>query len=162
MRLLSVFFFLKLFTFSPSTPPLPFWQLTVCSMHPCLCYYVFSLLFKDCIYLFLEREEGREKEERNINVWLLLMHPHWGPGLQPRHVPWLGIEPMTLWFAGWHSIHWATPARLFVNLFCSLDSTYSEIIWYLPFSDWFISLSLIFSRCLKVSRGKRIFFFMVK
>ena len=37
--------------------------------------------------------------------------PTWGPGPQPRHVPWLGIEPATLWFAGWHSIHWATPAR---------------------------------------------------
>ena len=27
---------------------------------------------------------------------------YWGPGPQPRHVPWLGIEPATLWFAGWH------------------------------------------------------------
>ena len=35
----------------------------------------------------------------------------WGPGLQPRHVPWLGIEPVTFWFAGQHSIHWATPTR---------------------------------------------------
>ena len=25
--------------------------------------------------------------------------PHWGPGLQPRHVPLLGTEPATLWFA---------------------------------------------------------------
>ena len=25
--------------------------------------------------------------------------PYWGPGQQPRHVPWLGIEPATLWFA---------------------------------------------------------------
>ena len=24
--------------------------------------------------------------------------PHWGPGLQPRHVPWLGIKQVTLWF----------------------------------------------------------------
>ena len=36
---------------------------------------------------------------------------HWGPGLQPRHVSWLGIELATLWFTGWHSVHWATPAR---------------------------------------------------
>ena len=35
----------------------------------------------------------------------------WGPGPQPRHEPWLGIEPATLWVAGRHSIHWATPAR---------------------------------------------------
>ena len=25
--------------------------------------------------------------------------PHWGPGLQPRHVPRLGIQLVTLWFA---------------------------------------------------------------
>ena len=37
--------------------------------------------------------------------------PFWGPDLQPRHVPWLGIEPATLWFAGPHTVHWATPAR---------------------------------------------------
>ena len=32
--------------------------------------------FKDFVYLFLERGEGREKErEKNINVWLPLTHP---------------------------------------------------------------------------------------
>ena len=37
-------------------------------------FYIY--VFKDFIYLFLERREGREKErERNINVWLPLMHP---------------------------------------------------------------------------------------
>ena len=36
---------------------------------------------------------------------------HWGPGLQPRHAPWPGIEPWTPCFAGWHSIHWTTLAR---------------------------------------------------
>ena len=38
----------------------------------------FFNLFKDFIYLFLERGEGREKErERNINVWLPLATTHW-------------------------------------------------------------------------------------
>ena len=41
----------------------------------------------------------------------LLHTPTWGPGPQPRHVPWLGIELATLWFTDRHSIHWATPAR---------------------------------------------------
>ena len=36
---------------------------------------------------------------------------YWGPGLQPRLVHWLGIEPATLQLKGWNSIHWATPAR---------------------------------------------------
>ena len=46
------------------------------------------LFFKDFINLFPDRGEGKEKErERNISVWWPLMHPHLGPGLQPRHVP---------------------------------------------------------------------------
>ena len=40
---------------------------------------VILLFFKDFIYLFLERREGREKKkERNINVWLPLKHPTLG------------------------------------------------------------------------------------
>ena len=60
-----------------------------------------------CLFIFSEREK---EGERNINVWLTLTHP-WGPGPQTRHVPWLGIKPVTLWFTGRHSVHWATPAR---------------------------------------------------
>ena len=42
----------------------------------------FSFLFKDFIYLFLEKEEGREKErERDINVWLPVAGPQ--PGTWP-------------------------------------------------------------------------------
>ena len=55
-------------------------------------------MFKDFIYVFLEAGEVKDKErERSINVWLPLLHP-W-------NVPQLGIEPATLWFTGWHSIH---------------------------------------------------------
>ena len=37
---------------------------------------MFFLIFKDFIYLFLERWDGREKErERNNSVWLLLTYP---------------------------------------------------------------------------------------
>ena len=74
-----------------------------CAVSPNL----FFVCFNDFIYL-LGRGEGRE---RNINVWLPLTCPQQGPGPQPRHVPWLGIEPPTLWFAGKHSIHWVAPAR---------------------------------------------------
>ena len=42
---------------------------------------------------------------------------YWGPDRQPRHVPWLGIEPVILWFAGPHSIHWAIPARAGIYLY---------------------------------------------
>ena len=46
---------------------------------------------------------------------------HRGPGQQPRHVPWLGIKPATLWFTGHWSIHWATPARTVTGFYCVTD-----------------------------------------
>ena len=66
-------------------------------------------------YLFLDGGEGREKEKgRETSVCGCLSHaPYQKPGLQFRHVPWLGIEPKlaTLLFSEWHLIHWATPVR---------------------------------------------------
>ena len=53
------------------------------------------------------RRRGREKSMCGC----LSCAPHWGPGLQPRHVLWLGIKLVTFWFTGWCLIHWATPAR---------------------------------------------------
>ena len=51
-------------------------------------------------YLFIFRKRGRRKRGREISVCCcLLCAPYRGPGLQPRHVPWLGIELATLWFA---------------------------------------------------------------
>ena len=67
-------------------------------------FFQIYLFFEDFIYLFLDRREGREKErKRSINVWLSLTGDL--PGLQPRHVPRLGIKPVTPWFAGQYSIH---------------------------------------------------------
>ena len=69
--------------------------------------------------LFSERggegERNGEKHQcvRDTLISCLSYHPNWGPGLQPRHVPWLGIELATFWFIGRHSVHWTTPARAF-------------------------------------------------
>ena len=67
--------------------------------------FYFYLLF------FREGKGGRKRGRETSTCVCLSRAPYWGPGPQPRHVPWLGIELMTLWFAGWCSIHWATPAR---------------------------------------------------
>ena len=65
-----------------------------------IAFYLFLYLFLNILFIFFFREKGREGErERNI-------------GQQPRHVSWLGIELETFGFAGQHSIHWATPARV--------------------------------------------------
>ena len=77
-------------------------------------YDVYSTFLKRFYLLISDRGEGRE---RNIHVWLPLACPPLGtwPGSQPRHVPQLGIEPATLWFSGWCSIHRATQARAAVQ-----------------------------------------------
>ena len=64
-----------------------------------------SLFFFKILCIF--RERGREGERgRGTSMYSCLLHtPYWGPGLQPRHVPRQGIEPVTLWFAGPRSIH---------------------------------------------------------
>ena len=82
------------------------------SLHPCPPSR--TMFFKDFIYLFLrEGRSGRKRGRETSMCGCLLCAPYWGRGLRPRHVPWLSIELVTLWFAGWHSIHWATPARAY-------------------------------------------------
>ena len=78
--------------------------------------------------------------------------PYWAPGSQPRHVLWLGIEPVTLWFTGGHSIHWATPAWATLQFAVAvqrLTSEHSEnLIFHLHFRcflsfSFFLTLSLL-------------------
>ena len=99
---------------------------------------------------------GRRKRGRETSVCGCLLHtPCWGPGLQPRHVPWPGIKPETLWFEGRHSIHWATPARADLEFQSNYLTSYSLFqyilkifvnIWVLP--TIFISFScFIFAIC---------------
>ena len=53
--------------------------------------------------------------------------PYWGPGPKPRHVLWLGIKLVTLWFSGQHSIHWAMPARATIFFFFFLKK---KLAWW--------------------------------
>ena len=50
---------------------------------------------------FLERGRETLMYQRNIH-WFLLTCPHLGTWAT---MPWLGIEPVTFLFAGWHSVH---------------------------------------------------------
>ena len=78
-----------------------------------LCLLVDFLSFFFFLKIYLLRQRGREgKREGEKRQCLVASHAtFWGSGPQPKHVPWLGIEPATLWFTGWCSIHWATQAR---------------------------------------------------
>ena len=68
--------------------------------------YLFILFFKDRFYLLILREgKGRRKRGRGTSMCgCLSWAPDWGPGPQPRRVPWLGIKLATVWFAGCYSI----------------------------------------------------------
>ena len=60
-------------------PPSSSGSLLCVNWSPVLPKLVTFFFLKDFIYLFLEREEGREKErERNVNVWLPLTWPPLG------------------------------------------------------------------------------------
>ena len=82
--------------------------------HFWFCFYEsFLYLFKkDFIHFYTEEKGGRKRGRERLMCGCLSHAPYCGPGLQPRHVPWLGIEPATLWFVGQCSIHWATPASI--------------------------------------------------
>ena len=77
-----------------------------------LFFYVYFYFLKDFIYLLLER--GREGETEGEKHQCVVASREFATRDLARNLdtcPRLGIEPATLWFAGWHSIHWATPVR---------------------------------------------------
>ena len=65
---------------------------------------MFLFLKRFCLFIFREGKGEREGEKHQYVV--ASSTPPTGdlahnPGMWPR----LGIKPLTLWFAGWHSIH---------------------------------------------------------
>ena len=107
----------------------------------CLTSCIDRISFFLRFYIFIFRERGRERDrEKNVNRceryidWLPLLHP----SLRPRHVSWLGIELATFRFAGWHSIHWATPARVVWTFLMLTECTMKswQIIGINTFSFW--------------------------
>ena len=91
-------------------------------------------------YLLICRQRGREGErkgERETSMCGWLSHTlYWGPGPQPRHVPWLGIKQASLPFSGQYSVHWATPVRaIFYYILVRVLNIYMYILHKSPLSD---------------------------
>ena len=111
-----------------NTHPVSYW--------PGLCIWllVFCFFFWR-FYLFISREgKGGRKRGRETLMCGCISHvPHWGPGPQHRHMPWLGIEPVTPCFARWHSIYWAILARAVYDywwtVFCHFVLLLEKIIF---------------------------------
>ena len=68
--------------------------------------------FLKILFIYFWRGEVRKRGTETSMCGCFSRTPCQGPGLQPRHVLWLGIKLATLWFAGQCSIHWATPAKV--------------------------------------------------
>ena len=87
-------------------------------------------------YLFIFRERGKEGERETSVCGCFSCAPYWGPGPQPRHVLWLGIQLVALWFPGRCSIHWATPARACTKFLYVLQSVemYFLFVCFFDFS----------------------------
>ena len=127
------------------TPVVPsLWEILEVSQYLCglslvTCWISMAILFffffKILFIYFKRGGKGRRKRGRETLMCGCLSHAlNWGPGPQPRHVPWLGIKLMTLWSLGWHSIHWATPARAIFVLpsVCTLLSLHRITTQNLP------------------------------
>ena len=71
--------------------------------------FLYNPHLRICSLSFREREREREREKhRSVASHIC---PNWELNLQPRYVPWLGIEPTTFWCMGWHSNQPSNPAR---------------------------------------------------
>ena len=101
---------------------------------------------------FRERE-GKERRERERNIDLRVKHrlvatcmcPNQEPNLQPRHVPWLGIEPATLRFMGQHSNPLSNTSQgpVMFLIFCLIClNIFAEIIFTKFFSGPLMSSEL--------------------
>ena len=103
--------------------------------------------FIKILFIFREREREGEKDgekhryARDTSMGCLSHAPNLGPGLQPQHVAWLGIKPVTFWFTGQYSICWATPAR--DNVF--LVRNECVLISFLKLNKYFWNLTFVFS-----------------
>ena len=79
--------------------------------------YCVGIFFFNWLFIFLRFifRDGKGEKHPCLRYTTLInclsLTPNWGTGPITLHVPWLGIEPVTFWFSGQHSVHRAIPAR---------------------------------------------------
>ena len=61
--------------------------------------FIYFLFLKVLFIFWRGRREGEREGKKHQCVVASCAPPYWGSGSQPRHVPWLVIKPVTLWFA---------------------------------------------------------------
>lgn len=85
-----------------------------------LCFFVvvFSFIFGVFVCLFRKRE--KHCWERAMAAFCTL---HGKTGLQPGHIAWLKIKPVTSWFMGWPNL-WAIPLATLLIFKTKLDANF--------------------------------------
>ena len=111
--------------------------------------YFFFVCVCVCMYVCI-LERGREGErEKHQCVTASCVSLTGGLACNPGMCPELGIKPVTLWFSGWHSLHWDIPAKAhdvfiynrkfvpfdFLYLFCSSPTPY---LWQPPMCSLYL------------------------
>ena len=73
------------------------------------------------IDFYRERKAGGKEKEGETSSWVrnaaFCMHPKQGSNLQPRHVPWPGIEPPTFCYMGWGSNQMSQTGQSWTSIF---------------------------------------------
>ena len=112
-------------------------------------WYLFFLRLH--FFMFRERGKGRREGEKDQCVVASHMPPTWdlvrNPGLCP---DWESNQ--RLWFAGWLSVHWATPARA---------SCFYLLFFMLLFILFFIFFFMLLFFSFSFSTPKQVFYFSI-
>ena len=107
--------------------------------------YIFKRFY---LFTFRERKGGRKRGRETSMCGCFLSTPYGERGLQPRHMPWLGIELVTLWFAGCYSILLATPARACLFFLLDIGSVLENVSCTFIRIYILLLLGRVFHRCL--------------
>lgn len=96
------------------------------------------------LFFFLRKRGGGKEYQISMQEWSFSCHLHVsykGLSPQPKHVPWLGIEPATFPWMGWHLTNWATAAKANTWFLCSIHNSLPSF----PFSEICILISISIS-----------------
>ena len=113
-----------------------FGNMFIWNLYPFFIWIMWVFKKRWFVYLFISRERGKEGERGTETSISCLSHIlNWGPGPQPSHVLWPGIEPAIFQSAGWCSNRWGTPVR--VNNVGLVFSCTSVVL--IPYIFWILT-----------------------
>ena len=108
--------------------------LKICYFYPLL---VWIFLKRFYLFIFREGKGGKKRGRETSMCGCLSRGPHWGPEPQPRHVLWLGLEPVTLWFAAHAQSTEPHQPGILVWIFIFWETTNSSPVSNINQQQWY-------------------------